>query len=99
VAVPIKPFLARRAFEPGDDPVHVLALAKGAAAHFSGFALNRPTVAIFNFYFAFITLMNLPSGIPMHLSAHQPQQQLARCERSSLRCGHENHKQNSPSAK
>jgi hypothetical protein len=31
----------------------------------------------------------------MHFSAHQPQQQLASCERSNLRCGHENHSQNS----
>jgi hypothetical protein len=29
--------------------------------------------AVFDFYFAFITLMSFPSGFPMHLSAHQPQ--------------------------
>jgi hypothetical protein len=36
-------------------------------------------------YFIFIPLMDFPSGIPTHLSAHLPQHQLAACEHSNLR--------------
>jgi hypothetical protein len=54
--------------------------------------------AVFDFYFALITLMNFPSGIPMHLSANQLQQQLASCGRLNLRCGHEGHSQSSSRA-
>jgi hypothetical protein len=57
-------------------------------------------VAIFDLYSAFITLISFPSGILMHFSAHQTQQQLAACERlKSKGCGHENHSQSSSSAK
>jgi hypothetical protein len=50
----------------------------------------------FDLYFILIALMDFPSGIPMTLSAHQPQHQLADRERSNLRCGHESHSQNNP---
>jgi hypothetical protein len=43
--------------------------------------------------------MGFPSGIPMHLSANQPQQQLATCGLLNLRCGHEGHSQSSSRAK
>jgi hypothetical protein len=43
--------------------------------------------------------MSFPSGFPMHLSGHQPQQQLATYGRSNLRCGHESHSQTSAFAK
>jgi len=57
------------------------------------------SAAIFDLYFVFITLISFPSGIPMHFSAHQTQQQLAGCERSSLRCDHESHSQSGPLTK
>lgn len=43
--------------------------------------------------------MSFPSGFPMHLSAHQPQQRLASCEQLKLRCGHESHGQSSSCAR
>jgi hypothetical protein len=43
--------------------------------------------------------MSFPSGIPMHSSANQPQQQLATCGLLNLRCGHEGHSQSSSCAK
>jgi pimeloyl-ACP methyl ester carboxylesterase len=58
----------------------------------AGKAFNRDEV--FDLYFTFIPLLDFPSGIPMHLSAHQPQHQLAACERLNLRCDHESHSQN-----
>jgi hypothetical protein len=54
---------------------------------------------VFDLYFTFIPLLDFPSGIPMHLSAHQPQHQLAACERLNLRCDHESHTQNRSCAK
>ena len=39
--------------------------------------------------------ISFPSGIPMHLYAHQPQQGLAALRALNLRCGHESHSQNS----
>jgi len=63
----------------------------------AGKAFNRDEV--FDLYFTFIPLLDFPPGIPVHLSAHQPQHQFAACERLNLRCDHESHSQNRTCAK
>jgi hypothetical protein len=44
-----------------------------------------------------MTCIGFPSGIPMHLSAHQPEQQLATCGRLNLGCCHEGDSQSGSS--